>query len=52
MEPFPPELLECADYAPSTRLPAGANLTRLLDLSLAGQRAYKDDLEIYKLKIE
>ncbi|KAI1507100.1 hypothetical protein Ptr86124_013970, partial [Pyrenophora tritici-repentis] len=23
MEPFPPELPECADYAPSTGLPAG-----------------------------
>ncbi|KAI0603659.1 hypothetical protein TUN205_11341, partial [Pyrenophora tritici-repentis] len=52
MEPFPPELPECADYAPSTGLPAGANPTRLSDLSSAGQRAYKDDLEIYKLKME
>ncbi|KAI1556579.1 hypothetical protein PtrEW4_012138, partial [Pyrenophora tritici-repentis] len=42
----------CADYAPSTGLPAGANPTRLSDLSSAGQRAYKDDLEIYKLKME
>ena len=51
-EPTPPELPDCAEYAPATGLPAGTVPARPSDLSSSGQRAYKDDLEIYKLKME
>lgn len=51
-KPNPPNLPSITEYTPSTALPEGVDPARLSDLSSAGQRAYKDDIEIYKLSME
>ena len=51
-EPTEPEIPDISGYTPASALADGLIPTRLSDLSSSGQRAYKDDLEIYKLYME
>ena len=51
-EPIEPEIPDISEYTPASALADGITPTRLSDLSSSGQRAYKDDLEIYKLYME
>ena len=45
-------MLEVAEYTPNATVLIGQSPIRLSELSTAGQKAYKEDLEIYKLHID
>ena len=49
IEPISPELPEISKYTPAANV---ENPRSLSDLMAAGQRAYKEDTEIYKLRFE
>lgn len=51
-KPTSPEMPNIAEYTPTQGWPADRVPARLSELSNTGQRAYKEDLDIYKLQIE
>lgn len=52
VEPTEPEMPDFSIYAPSAQLPIGDTPKRPSDLATVGLRAYKDDLEFYKLQMD